>query len=61
MTMQSHIQQESPRKKIGFKLVCSTQPTIFSGLYAKGFLFCSLQNALNDKKFSQEDQVKMFM
>ena len=24
-------------------------------------LFCSLQNALNDKKFSQEDEVKTFV
>ena len=48
-------------KSIWFWLVCSTLSTIFPDLSPSNFhLFHSLQNALNDKKSSQEDQGQTF-
>ena len=63
MIMQGYIQQESQRKKI-LDLSCSIlpHPPYFPDLAPSDFyLFPSLQNALNEKKFSQVDQMKTFM
>ena len=62
MIMQGQIHQESFKKKnIRFQQLYSTHPPYSLELTPRHFhLFCSLQNALNNKKCSWEDQVKIF-
>ena len=61
--MQDHIQQESCRKKkldVGYSVLL--HPPYLQDFAQSNFhLFSSLQNALNGKNFSHEDQVKIFV
>ena len=59
MIMQGHIKQESYKKEYWIK--AGLFYYIPQTLYQVISMFCSLQNPLNNKRFSQEDQVKMFV
>ena len=51
----------TPEKNIRFTLVCSTPLYSHQILHHQVIFFCFLQNALNNIKFSQDDQLKMFV
>ena len=62
MMIQSHIQQKSYRKKYWILAdLFYFIHHIHQPLNQVISIFCCLQNALKDKTFSQEDQVKMFV
>ena len=56
---QDHIQQESLRKIISWSFL-PLPPYLPDPISSYIRLFCSLQNALNNKRCSQENQGKMF-
>ena len=57
---QIHVHQESHSKSMGFRLVYFTLSIIFTKTsdQVETIFFCSLQNALSDKKCLSENQTK---